>query len=174
MGGLSTLGLIHTLIAVVALVSGAVALLRYRQISFDDRAGRIYLATTLLSALTALGIFGHGTFGPPHVLALMTLGALALGTIAARSKLFGNASRYVQAVAFSSTFLFHLVPGITETSTRLPPGAPLIDSPDSPILQRIFLVLLLVFIAALFLQIRWLRRTAGQDAAPPRVDRAAA
>ncbi|OLC37802.1 MAG: hypothetical protein AUH81_05440 [Candidatus Rokubacteria bacterium 13_1_40CM_4_69_5] len=107
--------------------------------------------------MTSLGIFQHGGFGPPHVLAVLTLMALAVGTVASRSRLFGWASRYVQAASYSSTILFHMIPGVTQSSTRLPPGAPLVTSPDSPALQGVYLALLVAFLVGVTLQIRWLR-----------------
>ena len=38
--GLSTIGLIHTLIGLAALVAGVLALVTYREIRLDDRYGR--------------------------------------------------------------------------------------------------------------------------------------
>src|SRR5439155_23382206 len=87
----------------------------------NNRRGQIYLVATLITAVTALGIFRHGGFGPPHALAVLTLVALAVGTVAARSHVFGWASRYVQAASYSATILFHMIPAVTESSTRLPP-----------------------------------------------------
>ncbi|MGH8641875.1 MAG: hypothetical protein ACRET6_09180 [Burkholderiales bacterium] len=85
--------------------------------------------------------------------------ALALGTVAAASTLFGGASRYIQVISYSTTVLFHMIPGFTETLTRLPRGAPLAGSPEAPILQGIFAVLFAIFLIGLTLQIRWLRST---------------
>jgi len=159
MGGLTTLGVVHTAIAVVAVVCGFVAVARDREISSRNRLGQSYLVLTLASALTALGIFRHGGFGPAHALAVLTVVALAVGTVAATSHLFGRASRYVEAISYSSTLLFHLIPAVTESSTRLPPGAPLVASQDAPILLGIDLALLVVFVVAATLQARWLRRS---------------
>lgn len=155
-------GALHTVIGLVALLCGFVALARDREISAKNRLGQVYLATTLITALTALGIFHHGGWGPPHVLAVLTLVALAVGTVAATSPLFGRASRYVQAISYSSTILFHMIPGVTESSTRLPPGAPLIASRESPILQAVYLVLLAALLVGITLQLRWLRKVIRQ------------
>jgi hypothetical protein len=95
------------------------------------------------------------------VLAVLTLVALAVGTVAARSGVFGWASRYVQAISYLSTVLFHMIPTVTESSTRLPPGAPLVASQDAPILLGINLVLLAFLIGAT-LQAQWLRRSTHQ------------
>ena len=172
--GLTTLGVFHTAIALVAVVCGFIALARDKEISPNNRLGQVYLVLTLVTALTALGIFQHGGFGPPHVLALLTLVALAVGTVAATSPLFGRASRYVQAISYSATVLFHMIPAVTESSTRLPPGAPLVASQDAPVLQAVNLALIVVFLVGATLQVRWLRRSlpatsAGPTSGAPRV-----
>jgi hypothetical protein len=120
--------------------------------------GRAYLVTTLITAATGLGIFQHGGFGPPHALSILTLLALAVGTLAACTALFGAISRYVQAVAYSATILFHLIPGVTETLTRLPPGQPLVSSPEAPVFGIIYGILFALFLVGLILQLRWLAR----------------
>jgi uncharacterized membrane protein len=158
MFGLTQLGIFHTLLGLIALVCGFWALVRYREILLTNRLGQVYLLTTLVTAVTSLGIFQHGGFGPPHGLAILTLLALALGTLAAVSTLFGRRSRAVQATAYSSTILFHLIPGFTETLTRLPAGSPLVATQEDPIFQIIYGILFVLFLIGLTLQLRWLAR----------------
>lgn len=155
MGGLSPLGLFHTGIALVALVAGALALIRDKEIRLDNRLGQIYLGTTLIAAVTALGLFRRGGFGPPHVLALLTLLALALGTLAGATTLFGARSRAIRIVSYTFTLLLgHLIPGFAETLTRIPRGAPFASSPDDPVLQPILGGLVALFAVVVFLQLR--------------------
>jgi hypothetical protein len=85
---------------------------------------------------------------------LVVLGVAAL---AGKTKIFGRASRYVETVSYSATFLFHLIPGITETTTRLPLGAPLLPGPEAPQLQVASGVLFLFFLIGAVLQVRRLR-----------------
>src|ERR687892_255159 len=100
--GLTTLGVFHTAIGLVALVYGFWSLVRYKEISPRTRIGQVYILTTFMTAVTALGIYQRGGFGFQHVLAILTVVALALGTLAGTSTMFGRASRYVQAVSYSS------------------------------------------------------------------------
>jgi uncharacterized membrane protein len=162
--GLTTLGIVHTAISLVAVVCGFWAVARYKEISLQTALGRSYVVTTLLTALTGLGIFAHGGFGPPHGLAVLTLLALGLGTAAAYTGVLGRRSRYLQAVCFSTTLLFHMIPGFTETLTRLPAGQPLLPNAEAPEFKTIYGVLFAVYALALVLQLRWLR---GQIAAEP-------
>ena len=159
MFGLTPLGLFHTAIGLIAVGAGLIALVRDKRISPTNLVGKVYLAATVVTALTALGIFQHGGFGPAHGLAIITLAALAVAAVAANTRLFGGASRYVETVAYSATFLFHLIPGVTESTTRLPLGAPLLASPEAPALKAATGLLLLAFLVGATLQVRWLRRT---------------
>ena len=70
-----------------------------------------------------------------------------------------------RAVSYSATFLFHWIPAVTETATRLPPGAPLAANPDVPGLQAAAAVLVLLFLLGATLQV--LRLRASQHAASP-------
>lgn len=160
--GLSTIGWVHTLVSLVAVAYGVIALRQSRQITPATGAGRVYIVTTLITAATGLMIYARGSFGPPHVLSVLTILALADGLAAALKPWFGRASATVQTVAFSSTLLFHAIPAVTETTTRLPVGAPLFASPEAPQLQAIYGVLLLLFAVGLALQLRWLRGTRGR------------
>lgn len=60
MAGLTTLGVFHTAISLVAVVCGFWALARDKEILLSNRLGQTYLVTTFISAVTGLGIFQHG------------------------------------------------------------------------------------------------------------------
>ena len=151
-------GWLHTVMGAIALISGAVTLYRHREISLATRSGRLYLAATLVTAVTALMIFQRGTFGPGHALAILTLLALAVGLVAETLKPVGGLSRYLQALAYSSTLLFHSIPAVTDGLLRLPIGDPVLDSIDDPVLKGCYLALLLLFLVGATLQLRWIRR----------------
>jgi len=152
------LGWFHTVMGIVALVSGGFTLATFKEISPQTRSGQIYLATTLITAATALAIFQRGEFGPGHALAVMTLLALAVGTIAATTDVFGKLSRYLQAVSYSATLLFHCVPAITDGLLRLPVGDPVLTSLEDPILKMCYLVLVILYLVGVSLQLRWIHR----------------
>ena len=158
---LTPLGVFHTAVGLAALVAGAGALVRYGAITWKQRAGQIYLALTLVTALTALGIYQHGGFGKPHVLALLTLAALGVGALAGRTTLLGHAGAYLQTFCYSATLLFHLIPGITESLTRLPPAAPVAGSADDPLFQILYPVLAVLFLIGVGLQLRRQHAAAG-------------
>lgn len=152
------IGWFHTVMGIIALVSGGVTLARFKEITPQTRSGQIYLAATLITAGTALAIFQRGEFGPGHALAVMTLLALFVGTVASRTELFGSLSRYVRAVSYSATLLFHCVPAITDGLLRLPVGDPVLTSIEDPILKMCYLGLLALFLIGVSLQLRWINR----------------
>ena len=144
---------------ITALVSGGFTLARFKEISLQTLSGKIYLATTFITALTALAIFQRGEFGPGHGLAVMTLLALGVGTIAATNKPFGRFSRHVQAVSYSATLLFHCIPAVTDGLLRLPVGDPVLTSIEDPILKICYLGLLVLFLIGISLQLRWINQS---------------
>ena len=157
--GLTALGTIHTLISLVALGAGAVALWRYKEVSSRTASGQMFIGGTVLSCLSGFGIFQHGGFGNPHILAVITLVVLAVALAAERASRFGAWSRYIATVSYSLSVFFHFVPGTVETLTRLPAGAPYLASPDDPKAQPILGFFFLLFLVGATLQLRRLRAT---------------
>ena len=156
--GLTPLGTVHTAISLIALATGLIALLRDRAISPRNTLGQVYLWSTVLTCLTGFGIFRHGGFGPPHVLGIVTLLVLGVAAIAGRTSWFGRAAPYVETVSYSATLLFHMIPAVTETTTRLPLGAPLLPSADAPELQTAAAVLFALFAIGAAWQVFRLRK----------------
>ena len=155
---ITALGWFHTALGIVALLSGAYTLIRFREIVPRNRSAQVYLVATLVTAGTALAIFQHGGFGVAHALAVLTLAALVVGLAAATTRLFGKLSRYVQALSFSATLFFHCVPAVTDALLRLPVGNPLVTSLDDPLMRMSHLVLLLLFVLGISLQLTWIYR----------------
>jgi len=158
MFGLTSLGLVHTAISLVAVAAGFVALCRDGRITPANRLGQVYIWTTVLTCLTGFGIFQHGGFGKPHVLGIVTLLVLGVAAIAGRTSWFGRAAPYVETVSYSATLLFHMIPAVTETTTRLPLGAPLLPSADAPELQTAAAVLFALFAIGAAWQVFRLRK----------------
>ena len=152
------LGWFHTVMGVIALVTGATTLYAHREISLRTRSGQIYLLTTLVTAATALAIYQRGVFGPAHVLAVAALGALGIGALAEVLQMFGRWSRHVQAFFFSATLLFHFIPAVTDGLLRLPVGDPFLTSFEHPVMQMSHLALVVIFAIGVTMQLRWIGR----------------
>src|SRR5450830_138056 len=158
MPGLTSLGIIHTAIAMVAVVTAIIILVRQHRIRYATNAGQLYVHATVLTCLTSLGIYQHGGFGKPHVLAIITLLTLALAQAAIKTSWFGHRSAAVEMVAYSATVLFHFIPALTETRTRLLFGAPFFANADDPLVKMLTGTLVLLFLVGATLQVLWPRR----------------
>jgi len=152
------LGWFHTIVGIIALGSGALTLIKFKEISPRNRSGQIYLVTTLITAVTALAIYQHGGFGVAHALAVITLVALGIGMLAATTNVLGQLSRYVQAVFFSATLLFHCIPAVTDGLMRLPVGDPVVTEIEDPLLRMCYLALLGLYVIGVISQMLWIRR----------------
>jgi len=161
--GLTGLGVIHTVISLVAVGAGVAALFASGTISMRTTAGRVYVVTTILTCLSGLPIFQKGGFGPPHALALLTLVVIAGAIALEKGVLRHAAARYIETVAYSLTFFFHMIPGFTETSTRLPVGAPLATGPEDPALQAAIGAAFVVFVIGAAVQLWRLRARSAQS-----------
>jgi len=155
---ITLLGWLHTILGIFAILTGVYTLAKNKVIETKKKSGKIYLLSTLITALTALGIYHQGGFNMAHILAILTLLAVLVGIIADKYKLFGNLSSYVQAVCFSSTLLFHMIPAITDGLMRLPVEAPIVSDIQDPLLLKFYLFFLATYFLGVIMQISYLRK----------------
>jgi uncharacterized membrane protein len=151
---LTPLGVVHTILSLVAVAAGVVALIREGGVSAKTAVGRIYIWSLVATCLTGLPIFRRGIIGPPHILAVVTLATFVMAALAVKTRVFGRASAYVETLSYSATLLFLAISTVTETLTRLPPSAPVVASPEAPIFRMLYLVLFVAFLIDVTLQIR--------------------
>ena len=155
---MTMLGWFHTIFGIGALISGFYTLFSYTIISINNFSARLYLCLTLIVAASALGIYNQGGFGIAHALAVLTLIAIAGGFVMEKYKIFGFMSKYFQALGYTSTILFHMIPAITDFLRRLPTEDPFIDSFEDPLLMNFHLSFLVVYLFGLSYQMYWLRQ----------------
>jgi len=156
---MTLLGWFHTILGVLAVLSGFYTLFKYKIISLKEDSGKLYVLVTLIVAGSALGIYNQGGFGVAHILAVLTLIALAGGVLMEKTNLFGSFSKYFQALGYTSTLLFHMIPAITDFLRRLPVGDTFIDSFEDPLLLNFHLAFLLIYVVILIAQMVWLKRS---------------
>lgn len=158
---LSTLGAVHTLISLIALAAGLASIMRYRRIVAASSLGQLYIAGTVLSCVSGLFIFAHGGFGKPHALSIVTLVLLFVAWAAGYTRVFGRQRPILETIAYSTTVFLHFIPGVAESLTRLPVGAPLARTPEDPLVTAIVGVIFLFFLAGVWIQVRSLRAKAA-------------
>ena len=112
MPAMTMLGWFHTIMGVLALLLATAAIRNHGFIRSTDREGGAYLVVTVVVAGSALGIYNQSGFGVAHYLAVLTLAAAFGGFVIQQLNLFGRFSVYFQAIAYSATILFHMIPAI--------------------------------------------------------------
>jgi uncharacterized membrane protein len=148
--GITTLGALHTALALVALLAAFISLGRTGLIAWHSRLGRLYVVTTVLTCITGFGIFRRGGFNEAHMLGVATLLTVGLAWLAARGAL-GARSPYIETVALSLTV-----------------GAPLAASTEEPWLKVAASILFVVFLLGAWWQVRHLRRLHQRSGGPVR------
>ncbi len=159
---LTAFGAFHTAISLLAVLAGILALVRHCEITTRTGLGLWYVRLTAATCITGLVIFRHGGFGPPHVLAILTLVVLAITYILERVAIPTGPARYLVVLGNSLTLFFHLVPALNEAGTRLPLGNPVFTGPDDPILQKFVAAGFAVYLVGAALQFWRLRRNAAR------------
>jgi len=150
--GLSNLGIIHTIVGIVAITAALISYVKYQRIYLGSRSGLIYFYGTLITSLTAFGLSSTGGFNPGHILSLLVI-ALVLVAYFLYAKRKGNTgARYFETFCMSFSFFLSLIPTVNETFTRLPVGSPLANGPTDPLIATALLVLFVLFIAGFIYQ----------------------
>jgi uncharacterized membrane protein len=157
MFGLTQLGVVHTIISLIAVGAGIVAFARYGSISLRTGTGKVYVVMTALTCLTGFPIFQHGGFGPPHAVGVLELVLLAFAAGLEKREFLGSMSRAVETVTYTATYFLHMIPAVNETTTRLPPGAPLASGPNDPLVAGLVGVAFVGFLIGAALQVARLR-----------------
>ena len=153
---MSILGIGHTIISIVALIVAAVSLFKNGTINPFSKLGNQYSILTAIACVSAFGLSRTGHFNAGHALGILILFLLGIAYLLGQKK--KPVFLYIVLFCMSTTIFLSLVPGVSETLTRLPIGHPFADGPASPILLNALKVLLVLFLAGLTTQILRLRK----------------
>ncbi|PWS33079.1 hypothetical protein [Pedobacter paludis] len=156
--GLSNLGIFHTAVGVVAIVSAVASYIKFGKINLAAWSGKIYFYGTVITSLTALGISKHGGFNAGHVFSLLIAVLVSVAFLLYHKKAGHNRSRYFENFCLSFSFFLSWIPTVNETFTRIPIGHPLAKAPSDPIIGITLLILLVLFIAGSIYQYRKQRK----------------
>ena len=156
----SLYGWFHTIMGIIALLTGFYSLIKYKVINSQNTSAKIFLICTLVAAVTALTLYKQGGFGVGHILAVLTLLALIVGRINEKGLFFGWLAPYFQTICYTSLFLFHAIPAITDGLRRLPVDGPFITTFTDPLLMRFYVAFFSIYFVVLVLQMIWIKRNA--------------
>ena len=140
---ISFIGWIHTILGTLAILIAIFIIATQGFITVKNSLGKFYLIATVITAATALMLYKNGGFNLAHLLAVFTLIAIFLGLASEKYNILGI-SKYLQAMSYTGSVLFHLIPGIAEVNKRLPLDNPMSLSVDDPINIRYYLIFTLI------------------------------
>ena len=146
--GLTTLGIFHTIIGIIAIISAIISIIKFGKINLNHLTGKLYFYCTLIASLTALGLSKLGGFNFGHVLALVILVLVLEAYFFNIKKIGNNTVRYFENFFLSFSFFLSLIPTTNETLTRIPFGNPLAKAPTDPAVTNTITVLFVLFVIA--------------------------
>ncbi|MGF6847937.1 hypothetical protein QFZ51_003172 [Chitinophaga sp. W3I9] len=149
---MSILGIVHTIIAIVALLFAVAALLKEGIINPFSNTGKIYSILTVIASVTSFGLSKAGGFNPGHGIGILILILLGVAYLLGRKASGKRSLLLIQVLCMTLTMFLSLIPAINETLLRVPVGHPLSDGPTSSIVQNCIKVLLGLLVVGLVLQ----------------------
>ena len=151
---ITLLGWFHTIFGILSISIVLYVLFRHKLISFNQNLSRLYLFLTFITAFTSLLIYNQGGFGIAHILGVLTLLAVIAGIFVEKTLILGWMSKYFYTLCYTSTFLFHMIPAITDGLRRLPVDDPIANSFSDPIIVNFYILFFIIYLVILFLQFR--------------------
>ncbi|EAS47669.1 hypothetical protein GB2207_02657 [gamma proteobacterium HTCC2207] len=161
MAEITLVGWFHTILGILSIGTVIYTIAKYKIIKSTTRSGQIYLIATLITAISALTIFQNGGFNIAHLLAIATLLAVVVGWLAEKKRIVGGLSPYLQAASYSATFLFHMIPAITDGLRRLPVNDPVVTDVADPLLLGFYMAFAATYVVGVIAQAIWLRRSSA-------------
>ncbi len=154
--GLSTSAFtaVHVIISLVGILAGLVVLAAMIGNRYQAGWTALFLVTTIATSVTGF-MFHSAAFGPPHVVGVISLVALAIALVA----LYGQHLRGVWRTAYVVTAVFSLYlnafVGVVQAFQKLPFLQPLAPTQSEPPFLVAQVVVLVLFVALGF--VAWRR-----------------
>jgi hypothetical protein len=150
---LSTYTVIHTILSLIGIAAGIIALFLMIGGRLSKGWTWLFLFTTILTSVTGFGFPVTGLM-PSHIFGVISLVVLAIALYALYSKHLAGAWRWIYVVTAAIALYLNCFVGVVQAFQKLPPLQPLAPTQSEPPFQIAQLVLLLVFIILGFLAVR--------------------
>jgi hypothetical protein len=149
----STFTLLHVIISLVAIFSGGVVLFGWLRQQAHDGWTALFLVTTVLTSVT--GFFFHSTsFGPPHIVGVLSLLILAVAIPALYVFHLAGFWRWVYIVGASAALYLNVFVGVVQAFQKLSFLKPLAPTQSEPPFLIAQVAVMLIFVALGFLAVR--------------------
>jgi hypothetical protein len=150
---LSTYTVVHTILSLIGIAAGIVALFLMIGGRLSKGWTWLFLFTTILTSVTGFGFPVTGLM-PSHIFGVISLVVLAIALYALYSKHLAGAWRWIYVVTAAIALYLNCFVGVVQAFQKLPPLQPLAPTQSEPPFQIAQLALLLVFIILGFLAVR--------------------
>ena len=149
----ATFTLVHVVISLVGIVAGVVVLIGMLSAKRYRGWTALFLATTVLTSVT--GFFFHSTsFGPPHVIGVISLVVLAIALFALYVSQIAGSWRWIYVVGAVLALYLNVFVGVVQAFQKLPFLTPLAPTQSEPPYLVVQLVVIAIFIALGALAVR--------------------
>ena len=145
-GGITYMGLFHTIVGTPAIVAGLYLMLRDRFIYIDKDLAKFYLIATVITSASSLFIFrATGAFNMAHFTSVIIILAALFAYILHKKSIFGSLNIYLKQLALTGTVFFSMLPTTVEVLKRVPPSNPLASSIEDPLVQNFYMSYVAIF-----------------------------
>jgi hypothetical protein len=145
--GLSTSSftMLHVIISLVGIFSGAVVVFGWLGGRNSEGWAALFLAATVLTSVTGF-LFHSASFGPPHVVGIISLVVLAAAICARYVFRLAGAWRWVYVVGATIALYLNAFVGVVQAFQKLPFLEPLAPTQSEPPFLIAQIVVLAIFV----------------------------
>ncbi|HLQ27383.1 MAG TPA: hypothetical protein VK138_16080 [Acidiferrobacterales bacterium] len=141
----STFTWVHVVLSLIGIFSGAVVLFGMFSAKRLNGWTALFLATTVLTGVT--GFFFHSvSFGPPHVVGVISLVVLAVAILALYVYSLTGSWRWIYVAGAVAALYFNVFVGVVQAFQKLPFLKPLAPTQSEPPFLAAQFVVLAIFV----------------------------
>jgi len=148
----STFTTIHVVLSLIGIASGILVLLGWLGAKRSEGLTALFLATTLLTSVTALMF--PGSIDPGKVIAILSLAVLALALVALYVNHLAGAWRWIYLVAALLALYFNVFVAVVQSFQKIAPLAVLAPTQSEPPFVVAQVAVMAIFIALGVLAVR--------------------
>jgi hypothetical protein len=158
----STFTTVHVIISLIGIFSGAVVVFGWLGGKQSDGWTALFLATTVLTSVTGF-LFHSASFGPPHVLGVLSLVVLAGAIVALYVFHLAGSWRWVYVVCAMMALYFNVFVGVVQAFQKLPFLQPLAPTQSEPPFLIAQIAVLVIFLVLGFLSLKRFHPAVGAE-----------
>jgi hypothetical protein len=158
----STFTMMHVIISLIGILSGAVVVFGWLGGKQSDGWTAFFLATTVLTSVTGF-LFHSASFGPPHVLGVLSLVVLAGAIVALYVFHLAGSWRWVYVVCAMMALYFNVFVGVVQAFQKLPFLQPLAPTQSEPPFLIAQIAVLVIFLVLGFLSLKRFHPAVGAE-----------